>query len=795
MLAAAAFVASPSRAQQSLPSIDVGAARARSQSPAASSRLRASPAPATGTASPVEKPARSAMPENIPAVVSAVTRQQIETSVNALTTAETLRYLPSIFVRERYVGDRAAPVSARTTATNTSGEVLVYADNVLLSNLLGNIAFPPRWNMVSPAEIERIDVTYGPFSALYPGNSHGGVVTITTRMPKKFELHASGVASLQNFTRYQTDELNLAGNMNIAVGNKINDFSFWLTYDRLDAQSQSTYFGTALPAARRGTPIPVCCGQFDLDPQGRPRLITGTFADDHTQQHLGKAKLVYEFAPSVRATYLAGLWSNVSDYHTTSYLRNAAGFPIYNAPGQVSVGPWNFSLIGLNPGHENATHLMQAFSIKRDTGDVFDFDVVGSSYNFLRDYSHFARSYGLSTAGSNTNNGGTYWHTLDGRAIWRPQFDLLGKHEVSFGAHADLYSLNTAQTNTNVFTSNFYNSIQAINYGKTQTQGIYVQDVWQLHPQWKLTAGARGDFWRAYGGLNNTLGRAANLFRDAYKQSFSPKGAIEYHVTDDFMLRGSIGRAYRFPTVNELFQNIAGPNSITTSNPNLQTEVFTAYDLTGEYSFRNVFGVIGFAKPRVSLFMTDRWNAIFNQVDFTTGIRAAQNSNIGKARFRGVEGAVEMNDAFLEGLDFYGSVTFVDAKILSNYQNPNFQGMQYPRVPPIRARAVASYRPNSDLSLSLGMRYASAAYGNLANDDFIRDTFGSASTAYLFIDAKANYKLSKEWTLSGGVDNIGNYKANAFHNLPHRMYFLGLKYDYVGETPRAFSDLNLIPGG
>ncbi len=72
---------------------------------------------------------------------------------------------------------------------------------------------------------------------------------------------------------------------------------------------------------------------------------------------------------------------------------------------------------------------------------------------------------------------------------------------------------------------------------------------------------------------------------------------------------------------------------------------------------------------------------------------------------------------------------------------------------------------------------------------------GSASTGYLFIDAKANYKLSKEWTLSAGVNNIGNYKAVAFHNLPHRMYFLGLNYDYAGETPRAFSDLNLIPGG
>jgi len=44
--------------------------------------------------------------------------------------------------------------------------------------------------MVSPAEIERIDVIAGPLSALYGGNSISGVYTITTRMPEHFEVHA-----------------------------------------------------------------------------------------------------------------------------------------------------------------------------------------------------------------------------------------------------------------------------------------------------------------------------------------------------------------------------------------------------------------------------------------------------------------------------------------------------------------------------------------------------------------------------------------------------------------------------
>jgi iron complex outermembrane receptor protein len=43
----------------------------------------------------------------------------------------------------------------------------VYADGILLSNLLGNGAFfTPRWALVTPEEIERVDVLYGPFSVL-----------------------------------------------------------------------------------------------------------------------------------------------------------------------------------------------------------------------------------------------------------------------------------------------------------------------------------------------------------------------------------------------------------------------------------------------------------------------------------------------------------------------------------------------------------------------------------------------------------------------------------------------------
>ena len=113
-------------------------------------------------------------------------------TINATDSEDALKYFPSLLVRKRYIGDYDhAVLASRASGTGNSARSLVYADGILLSNLLGNGAtFTPRWGLVTPEEIERVDVLYGPFSAAYPGNSVGAVVDYVTRMPEELEMHA-----------------------------------------------------------------------------------------------------------------------------------------------------------------------------------------------------------------------------------------------------------------------------------------------------------------------------------------------------------------------------------------------------------------------------------------------------------------------------------------------------------------------------------------------------------------------------------------------------------------------------
>lgn len=864
------FAASAAEAQQALPTINVGGGRGPVRPgpvgrPVGGQGVVTTATPAPGPAGPDRyaepKPApfSRTLPANIPAVVESRTRQEILRSTNIMTSADAFRYMPSILVRERYIGDRNAIVSTRTSGTIQSALTLVYADTILLSNLLGNsFNFPPRWGMVSPEEISRIDVMYGPFSALYPGNSIGAVLTMTTRMPDNFEVHASGTAAVQPFSLYSRKELNLGGVTNVLIGDRINDFRYWIGYEHLDNQGQAqTFPGNILvpqPIQQNGSPRSdprFFGGHVDFNQEGVPRVITGAAGADYVQTDMAKVKVSYDVAPLVRAKYQLGFWSLNNDTTVESFIRDRNGMPIYNTQsGRVQLGPFFVTPGGVNPSHGAASHVMQGLELRQDTGGVFDYDLSASSYNFVRDFSNGAQSYGprVNAAGTaynfdprglNANNGGTFWRTGDARAIWRVPYDLLGKHEVSFGAHGDVYSLNTVQTSTVSWPNNYYLGIQAVNTGKTETKGVYVQEVWKPLPDWKFIAGGRGEWWRAFNGMNSTGGLSVasqftpglvslgpaparvTYFPDSYKGAFSPKAALEYQVTPEFRLRGSIARAYRFPTVAELFQALSGPSSQLINNPNLQPENCTCYDLTGEYRTVDAFGgAIGLFNPRISLFMDDRWNAIVSQSAINgAGIIVTQNANMDKVRFRGIEAVADMRDILIPGLDFNGGVTFADAKIQSNLSSGDFVGApyvlangnvnplsatvpavlyggrQFPRVPRIRFRGVMTYTPNPDMSFALGARYSSPAFVTFANTDFNHNNYGNVDSEILVFDAKWRYRLEPHWWLSVGVNNIGRWKAYVNPNpYPQRTFFIALNYHFGGPEDTVTLDRGAAGG-
>src|SRR6187551_2262421 len=198
----------------------------------------------------------SSLPTQIPTTIEGIDGEDIRERINATDAEDALKYFPSLLVRKRYAGDfDHAVLASRASGTQNSARSLVYADGILLSNLLGNGAsFTPRWGLVTPEEIERVDVLYGPFSAAYAGNSVGAVVDYVTRMPEALELRAAVSTFVEDFDVYQTDDRFGGWQASASYGDAHGDSSWWVNFNRLDSDSHPIAYATRLLS--QGVPGP-----------------------------------------------------------------------------------------------------------------------------------------------------------------------------------------------------------------------------------------------------------------------------------------------------------------------------------------------------------------------------------------------------------------------------------------------------------------------------------------------------------------------------------------------------------
>ena len=166
----------------------------------------------------------------LPQTSESVTAKDIQETINVVDTEDALKYMPSLFLRKRNYGD-TQPILATRTRGLRSARNLVYADDIPLSALIdnNNSIGAPRWGLIAPEEIGRADLLYGPFSAAYPGNSIGGVLQITTRMPATSEATIKQTDAFQTFDFYQTKKTFRTDQTAPRLRNRWNDLSMFVS--------------------------------------------------------------------------------------------------------------------------------------------------------------------------------------------------------------------------------------------------------------------------------------------------------------------------------------------------------------------------------------------------------------------------------------------------------------------------------------------------------------------------------------------------------------------------------------
>src|SRR4029077_18689882 len=170
----------------------------------------------------------------------------------------------------------------------------------------------------------------------------------------------------------------------------------------------------------------------------------------------------------------------------------------------------------------------------------------------------------------------------------------------------------------------------------------------------------------------------------------------------DWNITANFGEAYRYPTVTELYQNVTVGTNIVLANPLLAPE----QDFTGELNVERRWND---GRVRLTMFRERTNNAIISQTNLVTTATGAQTtaktiSNVDAIRMQGVELSAEKDNVLTRGLQLFGSVTYVDSRILSD---PGWVGTnpltgtpttvvrkRVPFVPDWWAKFGVTYRPN-----------------------------------------------------------------------------------------------------
>lgn len=214
--------------------------------------------------------------------------------------------------------------------------------------------------------------------------------------------------------------------------------------------------------------------------------------------------------------------------------------------------------------------------------------------------------------------------------------------------------------------------------GRQRSFGVFAADSVRGR-SWLLSFGARLDRWSNRRGFSNRIpvtgAPSLNAFTDRSETAFSPRVSLLKRFDGGFSLSASAYRAFRTPTLNELYRNFRVGNVVTNANAALRAERLTG----GEAG-------VGLQKFRERLFV--RGNFFWSEIDdsianvtlsTTPALITRQRQNLGAIRARGVELAATAK--FARHWELAGEYLLTNSTVLRFPANRSLEGLLVPQVP------------------------------------------------------------------------------------------------------------------
>ena len=279
--------------------------------------------------------------------------------------------------------------------------------------------------------------------------------------------------------------------------------------------------------------------------------------------------------------------------------------------------------------------------------------------------------------------------------------------------------------------------------GEQGFAGVFAEDVVHAGDAWELSGAARVDLWRNRDGLRSTTTRAgevtATKVDDRGGAQLDPKLGVRYRATPWMTWRATGYRAFRAPTLNELYRPFQVGTVLTDPNAALTPETLWGGEVGPTF-------VVAGAVLRVTGF----WNELRNPITNVTLPSALpdgavrQRQNLGGARIRG--GELEFSWRIAAAWSATGGLVVSDPRVSASPRAPELVGKLVPQAPTERATAALTYADPRIVTATAQLRFNGPQYEDDQNLLLLR--------GYVLVDLRVSRELGEGFRLFGVIENL-----------------------------------------
>ena len=275
----------------------------------------------------------------------------------------------------------------------------------------------------------------------------------------------------------------------------------------------------------------------------------------------------------------------------------------------------------------------------------------------------------------------------------------------AFGSRTLLLGAERTAVSARTTERSFQGEPTTVAEGGQSNLGLFADLAFGIGRGGSLTLGARYDRWRN-DDASRSVGETTTALPGRGERALSPRAALLLKLGPRLSLTASAYRAFRAPTLNELYRAFRVGDVVTLANESLEAE-----RVRGEEAGL-VVGGRRFSL-RATAFRMRAEDTIANVTLGTAGgLITRQRRNLGAARSQGVEVDAELRAGILV---LAAGFLRADATVRSFEADPALEGNRLPQVPRNQASASVRLAGDSGRTLAVHGRWAGAQFDDDRN--------------------------------------------------------------------------------